>query len=189
MAHNSSALSRSFSYSLMLRTTATFLPFLSLRKRRFLGMQISQLSLCCRGKESNRNDSGSKDLELTTYNLKLFFVGGGSHLQDGEEGLLRDVDLADALHAALAFFLLFEEFAFAGNVSAVALGENVFADGRDGFARDDAAADSGLDRHFKHLARNEFSQKRHQIAPAFSRKLTMNDQRQRVDRFAGDQHI
>src|SRR5216683_830475 len=120
---------------------------------------------------------------------KLLVVGGGSYLQNREKGFLRDVHLADTLHAALAFFLFFEEFAFAGNVAAVALGENVFADGRDRFARNDAAADSGLDRHFKHLPRNEFSQARHQIAPALSRKVAMDDQRERIHRFAGDQHI
>jgi len=55
----------------------------------------------------------------------LLVVGRGSHFQNGEEGFLRDVHLADALHAALAFFLLFEEFAFARDVSAIAFGENV----------------------------------------------------------------
>ena len=73
---------------------------------------------------------------------------------------MRDVHLSDALHALLAFFLFFEEFAFAGNISAVAFGENVLADGGDGFARDHAASDRGLNGHFKHLARNQFSQSR-----------------------------
>src|SRR5258706_3907832 len=119
---------------------------------------------------------------------RLFFVGG-SHFQDGEKGFLRNVHLADALHAALAFLLFFEEFALARNVAAVALGENVFADGRDGFARNDAAANRGLDRHLKHLPRNQFSQARHQVAPALGRKFAMDDQRERVDRFASDQNI
>ena len=57
-----------------------------------------------------------------------------------------------------AFFLFFEEFAFAGNVSAVAFGEDVFADGGDGFAGDYAAADGGLNGDFEHLAGNQFSQ-------------------------------
>src|SRR5258708_32202839 len=83
----------------------------------------------------------SYNLQRTTWDLKLFlfFIRRGN-FQDGEEGFLRDVDLADALHAALAFFLFFEKFAFAGNVAAVALGENIFANRRHGFARDDAAA-------------------------------------------------
>src|SRR3712207_4102164 len=45
-------------------------------------------------------------------------------LQDGEEGFLGDLDFADALHALLALFLLFEELALAGDVAAVALGED-----------------------------------------------------------------
>src|SRR5204863_8905268 len=53
---------------------------------------------------------------------ELLVVVGGSYFENGEEGFLRDVHLADALHAALAFFLFFEEFAFAGNVATVALG-------------------------------------------------------------------
>src|ERR1700687_3594223 len=64
--------------------------------------------------------------------------------EDGEECFLRDVDLADAFHALLAFFLFFEEFTFAGDVAAVALGQNVFANGRDRFARDHAAANRRL---------------------------------------------
>src|SRR5712692_10903484 len=108
-----------------------------------------------------------------TENQKLLVVGRGSHLQDGEEGFLRDVYSADALHAALAFFLFFEELAFARNVSAVALGENVFADGRDSFARNHTAANRGLDRHFKHLPRNQFSQACQQVAPTLRRKVAM----------------
>src|SRR5882762_7619373 len=130
-----------------------------------------------------------EELRSSLRSSILLVVGRGRYLQNGEEGFLRNVHLADALHAALAFFLFFEEFAFARNVAAVALGENVLADGGDGFARDHAAANRGLDRDFKHLPRNELSQARHQIAPALSRKLAMDDQRQRVDRFAGDQHI
>jgi len=41
------------------------------------------------------------------------FVFTAVDFQDGKESFLRDVDLADALHALFAFFLFFEEFAFA----------------------------------------------------------------------------
>ena len=53
------------------------------------------------------------------------------------------------------------------DVAAVALGEDVFADGADGFAGDDAAADGGLNGDLEHLARNQFAQARDQIAAAF----------------------
>jgi hypothetical protein len=43
-------------------------------------------------------------------------------LQHGEEGLLRDLDVPDHLHALLAFLLLLEQLALAGDVAAVALG-------------------------------------------------------------------
>ena len=99
----------------------------------------------------------------------LFFVAGD--FQDGEEGFLGDVDLADALHAVFAFFLFFKEFAFAGNVSAIAFGEHIFANGGDGFAGDDPAADGGLDRHFKHLAGNQLSEAANQFAAALKRQI------------------
>src|SRR6266403_4686053 len=119
----------------------------------------------------------------------LLVVRGRCNFENGKERFLGNIHLADALHAALAFFLFFEEFAFAGNVAAVALGEHVFADGRDSFACNDAAANRGLDRHFKHLPWNELAQARYQIAPALRRKVAMDDQRQRIHGFAGDQHI
>src|SRR5229473_2367577 len=85
------------------------------------GTQSLLLLVCCVGLERSTGCSWCE---------RLLVVGRRGNFENGEEGFLRDVDLADALHAALAFFLFFEEFAFAGNVSAVALGENVFADGR-----------------------------------------------------------
>jgi hypothetical protein len=60
---------------------------------------------------------------------ELLFVGRGD-LEHREEGFLRNIDLADALHAALAFFLFFEQLAFARDVPAVAFGENVFENRR-----------------------------------------------------------
>ena len=63
----------------------------------------------------------------------LVFVISRRNLQNGQESFLRDIYLAYALHTALALFLLFEELAFAGDVTTVALGENVFAHGGNGF--------------------------------------------------------
>src|SRR5579862_4686723 len=111
----------------------------------------------------------------------VVFVGGRD-FQDGEEGFLGDVHLAYAFHAALAFFLFFEELAFAGDVAAVALGQYVFAHSGHGFAGDDAAADGGLDGHFKHLARDEF-------AAAFVRSIAMRDHGESVHRFATDENV
>ncbi len=42
------------------------------------------------------------------------------HLQRGDEGFLRDVDLAELAHLLLAFLLLLQKLAFARDVAAVA---------------------------------------------------------------------
>ena len=83
---------------------------------------------------------------------------GAGHLQHGQERFLRNVHAADALHAPLAFFLLLQQLAFTRNIAAVAFRQDVFAYGADGLARDDAAADGRLQRHFKHLPRDQFAQ-------------------------------
>ena len=54
----------------------------------------------------------------------------------------------------LPAFLGFEQFFLAGDVAAVALGEDVLAERTDGFAGDDAGADGGLDGDFEELARD-----------------------------------
>src|SRR3954469_271456 len=57
--------------------------------------------------------------------------------QRGDEGLLGDLDPADHLHPLLAFLLLLEQLALAGDVTAVALGQHVLADRPDRLAGDD----------------------------------------------------
>ena len=77
-----------------------------------------------------------------------------------------DVDLAELAHPLFAFLLLIEEFAFAGHVAAVAFGEDVLAQGLDGLAGDDAAADRGLDGDLEKLARDQVLQPLAQRAAA-----------------------
>src|SRR5918993_1114728 len=72
-------------------------------------------------------------------------------LQHREEGFLRNLDGPELLHALLAFLLLLEQLALAGDVAAVALGQHVLADRLDRFAGDDPAADRRLDRDLEHL--------------------------------------
>src|SRR5690348_2371859 len=112
--------------------------------------------------------------------LSLLVAGAGGDLQYGQEGLLRDVDAADALHALFAFFLALEEFSFARDVAAVALREDVLAQRANGFARDDAAADGGLNGHFELLAGNQFAQTRGQFAASFIGLFAMADERECV---------
>src|SRR5438477_1463118 len=78
-----------------------------------------------------------------------------AHLEGGDEGGLRDLDLAELAHPLFALLLLVEELAFAGHVAAVAFGEHVLAQRLDGLARDDPAADRRLDRHREELARDQ----------------------------------
>src|SRR5204863_6821864 len=54
-------------------------------------------------------------------------IGAGADFQHGQEGLLRNFDFPDALHALFAFFLLFQQLPLPADVAAVALGEHVFA--------------------------------------------------------------
>src|SRR5438309_8904800 len=76
-------------------------------------------------------------------------------LQHRHEGLLRDLDRADSLHPSLAFLLLFQQFAFPGYVTAIALRQDVLPHRWDRFTRHDLAADRGLDRNLVHLARDD----------------------------------
>src|ERR1700680_2499577 len=78
--------------------------------------------------------------------------------QHGEEGVLRDVHAADPLHALLACLLLLDQLALAGDVAAVALGDDVLADRPDALAGDDARADGGLQHHLEELARDQLPQ-------------------------------
>ena len=52
---------------------------------------------------------------MARLSKEILVVVGRSlaHLEDGQEGFLRDIDFADAFHAALAFLLLFEQLALA----------------------------------------------------------------------------
>src|SRR5271156_1318554 len=69
-----------------------------------------------------------------------------AHLEGGDEGRLRDLDLAELAHPLFAFLLLFEELALAGHVAAIAFGEDVLAQCLDRLAGDDPPADCRLDR-------------------------------------------
>src|SRR5689334_4507296 len=78
-----------------------------------------------------------------------FLVAG---FEDGHEGFLGDFYAADLLHALFALFLFFEELALTGDVAAVAFAGDVFAEGADGFAGDDAGADGGLEGDLEEVA-------------------------------------
>src|SRR5579862_4482939 len=85
---------------------------------------------------------------LPTSTDKPYLCGSlpfaAADFQHCQERLLRDIDPPDPFHAALAFFLLFEQLALAADVAAVAFGQYVFAHTRNRFPRDHFAADGRL---------------------------------------------
>src|SRR5262245_7913235 len=111
------------------------------------------------------------------------------YLEHSQESFLWNFNLADALHALLALLLLFEQLALARDVAAVTFGQDVFAQGLDRLAGDDARADGRLDRHLEQLPWNELAHLFDQRAPARVGGVFMHDQRERVNRIARDQHV
>src|SRR6266571_1923542 len=110
-------------------------------------------------------------------------------LEERQERLLGEVHAPDLLHPFLAFLLLLQELALAGDVAAVALGQHVLAHGGDVLAGDDLAADGGLDRHLEQLARDHLAQLLRQGAPLHGGTLAVHDERQRVHRLAVHQDV
>src|SRR5947209_11799897 len=74
------------------------------------------------------------------------------HLERGDEGRLRDLDVADLAHPLLALLLLLEKLLLAADVAAVALGQHVLAQRADRLARNHPAADRRLDGDLEELA-------------------------------------
>src|ERR1043166_5433021 len=77
------------------------------------------------------------------------------HLERRDEGLLRNIDLAELAHALFAFLLLLEQLALARGIAPVAFGGHVLAERAHGLARDDAAADRRLDWNLEHGRRDQ----------------------------------
>ena len=112
-----------------------------------------------------------------------------SDLEHGEERFLRDLDLADVLHALLAFFLLLEQLLLARDVAAITLGEHVLAQRLDGRAGDDMAADGRLHGDLEHLPRNQFLHLVDQLPAAIVGAVLVDDERQRIDLLVVDQDV
>src|ERR1700691_3643619 len=94
-------------------------------------------------------------VRLSSWLFLAAFVSRGVGGQCCDERLLRHVDAADGLHPLLAFLLLLQQFALAGDVTAIALGQHVFADRANVLARNDFGADRLLNRPLKLLPGNE----------------------------------
>ncbi len=110
-------------------------------------------------------------------------------IQHRHKRLLRDRHRPDVLHALLALLLLFEEFAFAAHVAAVALCQDVLAEGFDGFSRDDLAADRGLDGDFELVAGDLFAEFGAEGAAAVFGFVSVHDDGECFDGFAVDEDV
>src|ERR1039457_3448517 len=73
------------------------------------------------------------------------------NLENGQERLLGKFHVSHILHALLALFLLLQQFALTGDVTAVTLGQDVLTHGLDRFAGNNLVADGRLDGNFEHL--------------------------------------
>src|SRR5260370_25208440 len=111
------------------------------------------------------------------------------HLEGGDKGRLRDLDVADLAHALLALLLLLEELLLAADVAAVALGQHVLAQRADGLARDHPAADRRLDGDLEKLARGQVLQALAQGPAAAFGGVLVDDHGERIDRLVVDQDV
>src|SRR5437764_14789465 len=111
-------------------------------------------------------------------------LGLVAHFEGGNEGGLGNLHLAELAHALLALFLLLEQLALAADVAAIALGEHVLPERLHGLARDDTAADRGLDRDLEKLARDQVLQALAEGAAAPVGLGAVHDERERVHRLA-----
>src|SRR4051794_23910218 len=108
----------------------------------------------------------------------LIFVAG---IQHGQERLLRDFDLTKLLHPLLAFFLLFQQLALTADITPVALGSHVLADGGNRFASDDTSTQCGLNRDLELMSRDLFFQLLAKLSPTAFGLRSVNDTSEGVD--------
>src|SRR6266436_6430473 len=120
--------------------------------------------------------------------VSVSFIGR-SALEHRQERFLRQLDLADLLHALLSLLLLLEELALARDVATVALGGDVLAHGLDGLARDDPAADGRLDSDLVELSRDDPAELLGQRLALLVGLVAVGDDAQRVHGVAVEQDV
>src|SRR3984885_12368332 len=106
-----------------------------------------------------------------------------------QEGLLRNFDLAELLHPLLAFALLLQQLALAGDVAAIALGGDVLAQRGDGFPGDDPRADGGLKRNLELMLGDFAFEPFHEGAAPLVGFRAMHDRREGIDPIALHQNV
>src|SRR5262245_23817246 len=88
------------------------------------------------------------------------------HFQRCNEGLLRNIDLAEAPHLLLSRLLLLQQLALASDVAAITFRGDVLPERADRLARDHLAADGSLNGNFEQMARDEILELVHHGAAA-----------------------
>src|SRR5678815_2695176 len=109
--------------------------------------------------------------------------------QHCEKGFLGNLNPPNFLHPLLAFLLFFQKFALTGDVAAVTLCNHIFAHCFHGLTCDHLIADRGLNRHLKHLTRNQLL---HFLGEGASLRLSgaaVQHERKRIDRLVRDKNI
>ena len=115
--------------------------------------------------------------------------GSSVELEDGEEGFLGDFDVADLLHALLAFLLLLEELALAADVASVALGGDILAYLLDGLAGDDLPSDGCLDGDVELLTGDELLELLAHAAAELVGVVDMGEGAEGIDGLAVEQDV
>src|SRR2546422_635814 len=133
--------------------------------------------------------ASSSGVVSTTSPRKAVWMTRLVNLQDRQECLLRDLDGSHLLHPLLSLFLLFEQLALARDVTAVALGGDVLAQGADRLAGDHLRPDRGLDHDLEQLARDQLPQLLGDLLAPLVRLVAVDDDRERVHGFAVEQHV
>ena len=121
--------------------------------------------------------------------MRLSLLLGRPGGERGHEGLLGHVHPPDRLHPLLALLLLLQKLALAGDVAAVALGQNVLSHRLDRLASDDPAADGGLDGDLELLAGNELLELLRHLQPVGVRLVFVNDRGEGVDDLVVEQQV
>src|SRR4051794_9271829 len=123
---------------------------------------------------------------------ELFPVGLrrlGNTRKSGNERFRWHFNPADHLHPFLAFLLFFEQLALPGDVPAIALGQYIFANCPNGFARDYPRANGRLDWNLELLARDEFFQLGGHHDAVGVGLVFMYDRRKGIDRLTVQQEV
>ena len=110
-------------------------------------------------------------------------------LEGTDEHVAGHFDAPDRLHLLLAFLLLLQQLALAGDVTAVALGQHVLALGLHRLAGDHLAADRSLDRHVEHLSRDELLELLAHAVAVGEGLVAVDDRAERVGRDAVEQQV